>query len=151
MKVIHIKLGKFELRLNVASFPSSLRSFISVAVWAFLSWWVTAPPVAGAVLPLWRLLLLRSTDSRAQGLPWLQRVGSAAAVPRLSQPTADTPRVRINPCALHWQVNSSPLGHQRSPFPPSWMSWSWKSDGMGALWELGLFIRTFSRKLDGFS
>ena len=62
--------------------------------------------VRGVSLP-W-LLLLQSTGSRACGFQQLQRAGSVVVAHRLSCPEACGIFLDqgLNPCLLHWQVNS---------------------------------------------
>ena len=69
---------------------------------------------------LQRLLLLWSRGCRAPGLQWLQlpssRAGSVVLVHGLSCSSACgvLPDQGVNPCLLHWQVNSLPRNHQGS-------------------------------------
>ena len=61
------------------------------------------------VLSLLRPLLLRSTGSR--------RAGSVVVAhgPSFSAACGIFPDQSLNPCPLHWQVDSQPLRHQGSP------------------------------------
>ena len=76
-----------------------------------------------------RWLLLWATSSRVCILQQLQRLGSAGAAPRLqstgsvvathglscSTACGTISDQELNPCVLHWQMDSLPLSHQRSP------------------------------------
>ena len=79
---------------------------------------------------LWWLLLLCSRGSKAHGLrslaaagglsvvaPRLQSTGSVVVAHRLSCSSACGvfPDQGLNPCVLHWQVDSLPLSNQGSP------------------------------------
>ena len=92
--------------------------WVFVAAWAFLQLWL-----AGATLQL------QSPGSRAHWLQQLWHVGSVVVASRL-QSTGSVVGVhklscsaacgifldhRLNPCLLHWQVDSLPLSHQGSP------------------------------------
>jgi len=63
------------------------------------------------------LLLPWSPGSRACGLQWWWCMGSIVVAHRLSCSMARGifPDQRSHPCFLHWQVDSLPLSHQRSP------------------------------------
>ena len=85
--------------------------------WVFVSVWGLSLVVASGGhsssrcvgLSLWRPLLLRSTGSR--------RAGSVVAAhgPSCSAACGIFPYQGLNPCPLHWQADSQPLCHQRSP------------------------------------
>ena len=61
-------------------------------------------------------LLLWNTGPRVRGLQELQHVGSVV-MHGVSFSTACGifPDQGLNPCLLHWQADSLPLSHQRSP------------------------------------
>ena len=62
-----------------------------------------------AGLSLSRPLLLRSTGSRSAGSVIVAHRPSCSAACRIF------PDQGSNPCPLHWQADSQPLGHQGSP------------------------------------
>ena len=70
------------------------------------------------------LLFFQSRGSRAAGsaveVPGLWSTGSIVVVHRLScfAPGGIFPGLGMNWCVLHWQVDSLPLSHQRSPVHP---------------------------------
>ena len=103
------------------------------AVWAFLQLWrvrATLQLQCTGFSLQW-LLLSQIASSRALRLQQLQQVGSVVVVPGLwgtgyivaAHWLSCSPACRIlldqglNPCLLHWQVESLPLSHQGSPKP----------------------------------
>ena len=70
---------------------------------------------------LWWLPFLRSTGSRSRGfqLSWLLGTRAVSVVVAhglsCSKACGIFPDQGLNPCLLHWQVDSLPLGHQGSP------------------------------------
>ena len=72
-------------------------------------------------------LLLRNTGSR--------RAGSVTVAhgPSRSAACGIFPDQGSNPCPLHWQADSQPLRHQRSP---PVMNFNWKDTTFDFLWNL---------------
>ena len=95
--------------------------------WVFVSVPGLSPAVANgghsssrcAGLSLSRPLLLRSTGSRHAGSVIV------AHGPSCSAACGIFPDQGSNPCPLHWQVDSQPLRHQRSPNPEALSMTSW--------------------------
>ena len=79
---------------------------------------------------LWWLLLLRSTGSRCAGFSSCgSRALECSSVVvahglRCSAACGIFPDQGLNPCPLHWQVDSYPLRHQESPSSSSFFFFS---------------------------
>ena len=80
---------------------------------------VQASPCGGFSCCRARALGHAGLSSCGMGAPQLQLPGSRAQVMALrlsrSRPCGIFPDQGLNPCLLHWQVDSFPLSHQESP------------------------------------
>ena len=78
-----------------------------------------------AGLSLWRPLLLRSTGSRHAGSVVMAHGSSSSAACGIF------PDQGSNPCPLHWQADSQPLRHQRSPMSSLLVTLGWPKSSFG--------------------
>ena len=119
MEIIQIPIFK-----NIFIFKFSFYFFLNLFLfiylwlcWVFVSVWGLSLVVASgghsssrcAGLSLLRPLLLRSAGSKCAGSVIVTHG------PRCSAACGIFPDQGSNPCPLHWQADSQPLRHQRSP------------------------------------